>query len=209
MVSTVGLLAARTLHANFGARQNPGLPKGARRTAIPTQAKAGAQASAASKGQDKSGVHLYTASTPNGWKASIVLEELRVPYTVHKARPGLVAPNFQSGTAWGLLAPAMYMLAPAWGQAAGSDGAVLYSCRRRAALGRSPRFWPDSGQVVAMGPQKAGRDSPAASLTAQCQRCFRAATAAVLAGAGGPGGGGAAGRGVPGNQSDGKDPRHR
>jgi GST-like protein len=29
-------------------------------------------------------IDLYTASTPNGWKASIALEELAVPYTVHR-----------------------------------------------------------------------------------------------------------------------------
>lgn len=29
-------------------------------------------------------IDLYTASTPNGWKASIVLEELALPYTVHR-----------------------------------------------------------------------------------------------------------------------------
>lgn len=28
-------------------------------------------------------IDLYTAATPNGWKASITLEELGVPYTVH------------------------------------------------------------------------------------------------------------------------------
>jgi len=28
-------------------------------------------------------IDLYTAPTPNGWKASIVLEELGLPYTVH------------------------------------------------------------------------------------------------------------------------------
>ena len=28
-------------------------------------------------------IHLYTAPTPNGWKASITLEELDLPYTVH------------------------------------------------------------------------------------------------------------------------------
>jgi len=28
-------------------------------------------------------IDLYTAATPNGWKASITLEELELPYTVH------------------------------------------------------------------------------------------------------------------------------
>ena len=28
-------------------------------------------------------ITLYTASTPNGWKASIALEELALPYEVH------------------------------------------------------------------------------------------------------------------------------
>ena len=29
------------------------------------------------------GLTLYTAGTPNGWKASIVIEELQLPYKVH------------------------------------------------------------------------------------------------------------------------------
>jgi GST-like protein len=28
-------------------------------------------------------IHLYTSPTPNGWKASVCLEELLLPYTVH------------------------------------------------------------------------------------------------------------------------------
>ena len=31
-------------------------------------------------------IDLYTAPTPNGWKASIALEELGLPYTVHAVR---------------------------------------------------------------------------------------------------------------------------
>lgn len=31
-------------------------------------------------------IDLYTAATPNGWKASIALEEMAIPYTVHALR---------------------------------------------------------------------------------------------------------------------------
>lgn len=33
-------------------------------------------------------IDLYTAATPNGWKASIALEELGLPYTVHSIKLG-------------------------------------------------------------------------------------------------------------------------
>ncbi len=29
------------------------------------------------------GITLYTSGTPNGWKASILVEELQIPYKVH------------------------------------------------------------------------------------------------------------------------------
>ena len=29
------------------------------------------------------GITLYTAGTPNGWKANILVEELHIPYKVH------------------------------------------------------------------------------------------------------------------------------
>ena len=34
-------------------------------------------------------IDLYTSATPNGWKASIALEELGLPYTVHPIKLGL------------------------------------------------------------------------------------------------------------------------
>ena len=33
-------------------------------------------------------IDLYTAATPNGWKASIMLEELALPYTLHALKLG-------------------------------------------------------------------------------------------------------------------------
>ena len=33
-------------------------------------------------------IDLYTASTPNGWKASVTLEELDLPYEVHALNLG-------------------------------------------------------------------------------------------------------------------------
>ena len=32
-------------------------------------------------------IGVFTASTPNGWKASIALEKLELPYTVHPMNP--------------------------------------------------------------------------------------------------------------------------
>ncbi len=45
-------------------------------TAIRTSSSAGSMS-------PKTGITLYTAGTPNGWKASILLEELGTPYQVH------------------------------------------------------------------------------------------------------------------------------
>ena len=28
-------------------------------------------------------IHIYTSATPNGWKATVTLEELEIPYKVH------------------------------------------------------------------------------------------------------------------------------
>ena len=36
---------------------------------------------------EPSGLHLYTTTSPNGWKASIVMEELGLQYTTHQSRP--------------------------------------------------------------------------------------------------------------------------
>ena len=33
-------------------------------------------------------IDLYTASTPNGWKVSVYLEEVGLPYNVHKINLG-------------------------------------------------------------------------------------------------------------------------
>jgi GSH-dependent disulfide-bond oxidoreductase len=41
-------------------------------------------------------IELYTSPTPNGWKASIGLEELELPYTVH----GIALQNLEQKEAW-------------------------------------------------------------------------------------------------------------
>jgi glutathione S-transferase len=47
-------------------------------------------------------IELYTAPTPNGWKVSIALEELGLPYTAHLidilkgVQKGAVVPRHQS-----------------------------------------------------------------------------------------------------------------
>jgi hypothetical protein len=33
-------------------------------------------------------IDLYTAATPNGWKISIALEEMQLPYTLHHLKLG-------------------------------------------------------------------------------------------------------------------------
>ena len=32
------------------------------------------------------GITLYTAGTPNGWKANMIVEELKVPYKLHAVK---------------------------------------------------------------------------------------------------------------------------
>jgi glutathione S-transferase/GST-like protein len=41
-------------------------------------------------------IELYTSPTPNGWKASIALEELELPYTVH----GIALQNLEQKEPW-------------------------------------------------------------------------------------------------------------
>ena len=89
------LLAAssgRALHLGLHARRAAGRP--------PTRTLA---ARAAAQQGPAWGVHLYSAGTPNGYKASIVLEELGLEqgkgYAVHKAGPGLAS----GGAPWGAL----------------------------------------------------------------------------------------------------------
>ena len=43
-------------------------------------------------------IDLYTAPTPNGYKASIALEELGLPYEVHIAQPARPATRRRPST---------------------------------------------------------------------------------------------------------------
>ena len=43
-------------------------------------------------------IELYTSPTPNGWKASIALEELELPYTVHGDRAAEPRAEGSTGT---------------------------------------------------------------------------------------------------------------
>ena len=49
-------------------------------------------------------IDLYTAGTPNGWKASIMLEECELPYEAQRrvAVTGTVAGSTRDGTSWRL-----------------------------------------------------------------------------------------------------------
>ena len=41
-------------------------------------------------------IHLYTSPTPNGWKASVTLEEIGTPYETHSVNLGLMTEVMKS-----------------------------------------------------------------------------------------------------------------
>ena len=84
-------------------------------------------------------IDLYTAETPNGWKISITLEELGLPYTVH----ALALSKNEQKAPWYLKInpngriPAIVDTAPAGGGSPARPPAVRPSIRPPSCVPRS------------------------------------------------------------------------